>query len=138
MRSYVSSPRVFAWTLALSLSSTAAWAQPRRPPTPHESIERAMAPVREAIDAASPSDDERAALRDVLQRAETWAAELVEAQHRHDLGAIRDRTRRLAVLARIVAARVEALRTERQADAAEQAAQAAEATLVQRRDGAAP
>lgn len=85
------------------------YAQTRRP-TPREAIERNIAPVTAAARDLSLTDAERAAVADVTDRAETWAAEMVEAEHHRDPQAVRARARRIELLARVLRARVEALR----------------------------
>ncbi len=49
-------------------------------------------------------------MADITDRAEAWAAEMVEAEHHRDPGAVRARARRIELLARVLRARVEALR----------------------------
>lgn len=86
-----------------------ALAQSRRP-TPREAIERNITPVTAAARELTLTDAERAAVADITDRAETWAAEMVEAEHHRDPGAVRARARRIELLARVLRARVEALR----------------------------
>ena len=86
-----------------------ALAQSRRP-TPREAIERNITPVTAAARELTLTDAERAALADITDRAEAWAAEMVEAEHHRDPGAVRARARRIELLARVLRARVEALR----------------------------
>jgi membrane-bound lytic murein transglycosylase len=96
--------------LALSVCVVApAIAQSRRP-TPREAIERNIAPLTAVVRELALSDAERAAVSDVTDRAEAWAAEMVEAEHHRDPSAVRARARRIELLARVVRARVEALR----------------------------
>jgi hypothetical protein len=88
-----------------------AFAQSRRP-TPREAIERNLEPVSAALRELSPTDAERATLADVTARAEAWAAEMVEAEHHRDHGAARARAQHIELLARVLRARVEALRAD--------------------------
>lgn len=108
-----------------TLGATAA-AQTRRP-TPHEALDRATAPVRAALDGATPTEDERRDVAALLQLAESTAAELVAAEHRRMPDVVTARRRRLARLAEAVRARVDALRAEAAADRAEAAALEADA-----------
>lgn len=86
-----------------------ALAQSRRP-TPREAIERNLEPVTTALRELSITDAERATLADLSARAEAWAAEMVEAEHHRDHGAVRARAHHIELLARVLRARVEAMR----------------------------
>lgn len=100
-------------------------AQARRP-TPHQALDRALLPVRRALEEAQATDDERARVEDLVARAEQWAAELVEAEHHNQRPTAQARARRLELAARLLRGRLEALRAEAQAAEAQRAALAAE------------
>ncbi|MEZ4410072.1 MAG: hypothetical protein R3A52_26890 [Polyangiales bacterium] len=116
------------WMLAaaLSLWGPSALAQRSRRPTPHQAIDRALRPLREAIDALQPTPEERESLRDVVDRGERCAAELTSAEYRRDADTARARARCVEFLARVARARVEASRAEAAADEAERRLLAAE------------
>lgn len=97
--------------LLVALAAPVALAQTRRP-TPHEALDRALAPVQSAVQELSLSDEERAGVAEILARAEATAAELVSAEHRRMPDVANARRRRIELLARSVRARVEALRAE--------------------------
>ncbi len=102
-------------------------------PTPREAMDRALAPLREAQSALSLTDDERTRLRDVTDRGEAWAAELVEAEHHRDQRAVQARSRRIAWLARVLRSRVEAMRAQSEAARVQTAAVALRAAVTERR-----
>lgn len=126
------SPRVFALLIAGALASGEAWAQSRRP-TPREAIERHLAPLTTAARELQLSDDERGQSADVIDRAEAAAAEMVEAERRGDHAAIRARTQRITLLARLLRARVEALRAETAATERERTALSGDERRIQAR-----
>lgn len=107
-------------------------AQSRRP-TPGEAITRNLAPVTQAIDALHLTDDERNVVADVLTRAETCAAEMVEAERHADHVAVQARVRRMELLARLLRARVDAARAEAAAGERERALVEADGRRTQSR-----
>lgn len=116
------------------LAFTAALAAQTPPrPTPREAMDRALTPLREATEALSLTDDERTRLRDVSDRGEAWAAELVEAEHHRDLQTVQARGRRIAWLARVMRARVEAMRAQERAAQALTEAVALRIAVTERR-----
>jgi hypothetical protein len=128
------SPRRSIGVSLSMLAFTAALAAQTPPrPTPREAMDRALTPLREATEALSLTDDERTRLRDVSERGEAWAAELVEAEHHRDLQAVQARGRRIAWLARVLRARVEAMRAQERAAQALTEAVALRATVTERR-----
>jgi hypothetical protein len=110
----------------------AALGQSRRA-TPHEAIERNLAPLTTAARELHLTDAERAQAADVFDRAEACAAEMVEAERHADHAAIRARTRRVELLVRLLRARVEALRAEAVAAERERAALSADERRTQAR-----
>lgn len=106
--------------LLAALAAAPAFAQARRP-TPHEAIERNLGPMSTALRELSLTDAERAQVADVVDRAEAWAAEMVEAEHHRDQGAVQARARRMERLALVLRARVDAMRAEAQAAERERA-----------------
>lgn len=115
-----------AFTAALSAQTP-----PR--PTPREAMDRALTPLREATTALALSDDERTRVRDVSDRGEAWAAELVEAEHHRDLRTAQARGRRIAWLARVLRARVGSMRAQAQAAQALTATVALRGVVAERR-----
>jgi len=101
--------------------------------TPHEAIERNLAPLTAAARDLRLTDAERAQAADVFDRAEACAAEMVEAERHADHAAIRARTRRVELLVRLLRARVEALRAEAAAAERERAALSADDRRTQAR-----
>ena len=79
------------------------------------------------------TEEERTRVRDVSDRGEAWAAELVEAEHHRDLRGAQARGRRIAWLARVLRARVEAMRAQDQAAQALTATVALRAAVTERR-----
>jgi hypothetical protein len=106
------SRRTIGVTLPLLAFSAALAAQTPPRPTPREAIDRALTPLREATTALALTADEQLRVRDVSERGETWAAEIVEAEHRRDQRTVGARVRRIAWLARVLRARVEAMRSQ--------------------------
>jgi hypothetical protein len=102
-------------------------------PTPHQRLDAALHPITEQLDALHVTDAERHDIDDVMQRAETVAADLVTAQQRGATDRVTALTRRIELLARIARGRIEAQRAEAQAVAREQAALEADARRVQSR-----
>ncbi len=102
-------------------------------PTPREAMDRALTPLREAQSALSLTEDERTRLRDVTDRGEAWAAELVEAEHHRDQRTVQARTRRIAWLARVMRSRVEAMRAQSASAQALTATAALRGTVGERR-----
>ena len=94
-------------------------AQTRRP-TPHQAIERNLAPFTRALQELQLTEAERAEVNDLVDRAETWSAEMVEAERHGDQGRLRSRERRIEALVRALRARVDAIRAEASAREAEQ------------------
>lgn len=122
--------RVIALGAALMVAlATPVVAQTRRP-TPHEALDRALAPVQAAVQELSPTDEERARVAEILARAEATAAELVSAEHRRLPDVANARRARIELLARSLRARVEAIRAEAAADREEQRAMDAESRLT--------
>ncbi len=113
--------------------STALVAQTSVRPTPREAMDRALTPLREVSVALSLTDDERTRVRDVNDRAEAWAAELVEAEHHRDLRTAQARGRRIAWLARLLRARVESMRAQAGSGAALSATVALRGVVTERR-----
>jgi Spy/CpxP family protein refolding chaperone len=99
-------------------------AQSRRP-TPHEAIESNVAPIATTLRELNVTEAERAQLNDILERAELWAADMVQAQHRRDDNTVRDRRRRIEILATVLRARLDSLRAENHAAERERALVAA-------------
>jgi hypothetical protein len=125
--------RAIGVTLPLLAFTAALAAQTPPRPTPREAIDRALAPLREATTALALTADERLRVRDVGERGEAWAAELVEAQHHRDLRAVEARGRRIAWLARVLRARVEAMRSQARSAEALTAAVALRGAVSERR-----
>jgi hypothetical protein len=124
-----------AVSLALSFRSapaSSAAIAPRRP-TPHERLDSALAPVTAALDELRASEGERRAVQDLISRGETLAAEQVESRQRgeHDRAAGVERA--IALLARVVRGRIEALRAEAAADESERRASEGESLARQAR-----
>jgi hypothetical protein len=113
--------------------STALVAQTSVRPTPREAMDRALTPLREVSVALSLTDDERTRVRDVSDRAEAWAAELVEAEHHRDLRTAQARGRRIAWLARLLRARVESMRAQAGSGASLRATVALRSVVTERR-----
>jgi Spy/CpxP family protein refolding chaperone len=108
----------------LFLFTTPLRAQSRRP-TPHEAIESNIAPIATALRELNVTDAERAHLNDIIERSEMWAADMVQAQHRRDDNTVRDRRRRIELLATVLRARIDSLRAENHAAERERALVAA-------------
>ena len=125
--------RLIGVSLSMLAFSAALAAQTPPRPTPREAMDRALTPLREATEALSLTDDERTRVRHVSDRGEAWAAELVEAEHHRDLRGAQARGRRIAWLARVLRARVEAMRAQAQAAQALTATVALRATVTERR-----
>lgn len=125
--------RTIGVTLSMLALTAALGAQTPPRPTPREAMDRALTPLREATEALSLTDDERTRLRDVSDRAEAWAAELVEAEHHRDLRTVQARGRRIAWIARVLRARVEAMRAQAQAAEALTATVALRGAVAERR-----
>lgn len=122
--------RVTALGAALLVALAAPVVAQTRRPTPHEALDRAMAPVQAAVQELSPTEEERARLAEILARAEATAAELVAAEHRRLPDVANARRQRIELLARSVRSRVEALRAEAAAEREERRAMDAEARLT--------
>lgn len=116
-----------------TLAFTAVLSAQTARPTPREAMDRALTPLREAESALSLTDDERTRLRDVTDRGEAWAAELVEAEHHRDQRTVQARTRRIAWLARVVRSRVEAMRAQAEASRALTAVTSQRGAVAERR-----
>ena len=120
-------------TLSMLAFSAALAAQTPARPTPREAMDRALTPLREVTVALALTDDERTRVRDVSDRAEAWAAELVEAEHHRDLRTAQARGRRIAWLARVLRARVDSMRAQASAAAALSATVALRGAVTERR-----
>ncbi len=96
-------------------------------------MDRALTPLREAQSALSLTVDERTRLRDISDRGEAWASELVEAEHHRDQRTVQARTRRIAWLARVMRSRVEAMRAQSEAARALTATTALRGVVAERR-----
>lgn len=94
---------------------------------------QSLAPVEAALTALAVTDDERGGVADLVARAETAAAERVEAEHRRDLLAMTARTERIARIVEVLRARVGAMRAEARALDAERTVVAAETRRTQSR-----
>lgn len=126
-------PRPLVGTLSMLTFAAALAAQTPPRPTPREAMDRALTPLREATTALALTDEEQTRLRDVSDRAEAWAAEAVEAEHHRDLRTAQARERRIAWLARVLRARVEAMRARSRAAEATAATIALQGEVSERR-----
>jgi hypothetical protein len=118
--------------LAISLVLATAPAFATRP-TPHQRLDEALRPVQEQLEQVHATDAERHDVEDLMGRAESLAADLVEARQ-HNLPERAQRLEhRMELLARVVRGRIEAQRAEAQAATREAAALDADTRRVQAR-----
>ena len=131
---FVSGLRGAAMALVCSamLSSTA-WDAAAPRPTPHQRLDRALAPVQQVIDELRVTEDERNSLSDLLARGEALAAEQVESTQRAEHARASAAEHAIVILARVVRGRIEAARAESTASEREQRATEAEANARQSR-----
>jgi hypothetical protein len=118
--------------LAVGDRAHAAAIAPRRP-TPHQRLDAALAPVRSALEQLRATEGERRSVQDLLARGEALAAECVEQRQRGEHGRAAATERVIAVLARVVRGRIEALRAEASADESERRASEGERLAAQAR-----
>jgi hypothetical protein len=104
-----------------------------RRPTPHQRLDAALAPVQRVLDELRINDGERRSLSDVLARGEALAADQVEARQRGEHSRAAGVERSIALLARVVRGRIEAMRAEALADERERTASESEAGARQAR-----
>ncbi|MBL8678332.1 MAG: hypothetical protein JNK05_04160 [Myxococcales bacterium] len=120
--------------LAGLAGAPASWAAaPVRRPTPHQRLDAALAPVQQVLDELRITEAERRSLSDALARGEELAAEQVESRQRGEHSRAAATERAIAILARVVRGRIEAMRAETLADERERAASEAEASAQQAR-----
>lgn len=119
--------------LCSAMLSSSAWGAVTQQPTPHQRLDRALAPVQQVIDELRVTEDERHALRDWLQRAEALAAEQVECTQRGELLRAQAAERAIVLVARVIRGHIEAVRAESIASEREQQATEAEASARQSR-----
>ncbi len=120
------------FTLALALAFVATPALATRP-TPHQRLDEALRPVREQLEQVHATDTERHEVEDLLARAETLAADVVEAQQHNATDRAARLAHRMELLARVLRGRIEAQRAEGLAAAREAAALDADSRRVQSR-----
>jgi len=121
---------VCATVLSAVIAAPAAWATR---PTPHELLDREVAPLAHELETLHATETERENLRDVLSVAETLAAERVEARQRGETEHVEALGRRMVLLARLARGRIDAARLEASAADVERAADAREAERVHTR-----
>lgn len=103
-------------------------ASPR--PTPDQRLDRVLVPISSAIAELHLTSEEQQSINDLSYRAEALAAEQVESVQRGDTARANAAERSIAILARVLRGRIEALRAE--AGATQSATRAAEQTQALR------